>query len=353
MQGILSAAVAADSDLEAEQILAAIGLYPEILKDADVCISHEKFTALWVELVRCSANPSIGLRMAEFAQPSSWDVVGYAVESSPNLNEAMERIVRSVRVLHEEAEMVFEIQGKVARLTHTVLSSPLPLYRAVSDWVVAGIFLLIRRITGVDFVPFKVGFQHRLPEEISAYHRLFRAPVEFNQPINEIVFDSTFLSLPLLKSDPDLGRVLDRYIEVLLANLPTSESFIDSVRREISRELRGGNLDAEMIAKRLGFVSRTLQRKLKESGTSYQELLDETRQSLSIHYLQEQHMTVSEVAFLLGFSEASAFSRAFKRWTGTTPGEFRRALKLTSDKSLIVPDENYNRLAPKSSRFLT
>ncbi|WP_335068727.1 AraC family transcriptional regulator [Nostoc sp.] len=332
VQGILSAALAADSDLEAEQMLAAIGLYPEILKDADVYISHEKFTALWVELVRCSGNPSIGLRMAEFAQPSSWDVVGYAVESSPNLNEAMRRIVRSVRVLHEEAEMAFEIQGKVARLTHAISSSPLPLHRAACDWVVAGIFLLIRRITGVDFVPLKVGFQHSLPEDISAYHRLFRAPVEFDQPINEIVFDSTFLCLPLLKSDPGLGRVLDRYIEDLLAKLPTSGNFIDGVRREISIELRGGNLEVEMIAKRLGFVCRTLQRKLKEAGTSYQELLDQTRQSLSMHYLQEQHMAVSEVAFLLGFSEASAFYRAFKRWTGTTPSEFRRTLKLINDK---------------------
>ncbi|MDF5729485.1 MAG: AraC family transcriptional regulator [Rhizonema sp. PD38] len=141
-----------------------------------------------------------------------------------------------------------------------------------------------------------------------------------------------------MKSDPGLGRILDRYIEVLLAKLPQSGSFIDSVCREISRELRGGNLEVEAITKRLGFVSRTLQRKLKEAGTSYQELLDETRQSLSTHYLQEQHITVSEVAFLLGFSEASAFSRAFKRWTGTTPGEFRRTLKLTNNKSLVVPE---------------
>ena len=332
VQGILSAALAADSELEAEQMLAAIGLYPEILKDADAYISHEKFIALWVELVRCSGNPSIGLRMAEFAQPSSWDVVGYAVETSPDLNEAMRRIVRSVRVLHEEAEMTFEVKGKVARLTHTVPSFPISPYRAACDWVVAGICLLIRRITGADFVPLKVGFQHSLPEDIFTYHRLFGAPLEFNQPVNEIAFDSTFLSSPLLKSYPELGRVLDRYIEELLAKLPHSESFIDSVRREISIELRGGNLEVETIAKRLGFVSRTLQRKLKETGTSYQELLDETRQSLSIHYLQEQHMAVSEVAFLLGFSEASAFHRAFKRWTGATPGEFRRTLKLTNDK---------------------
>ncbi|MDF5733200.1 MAG: AraC family transcriptional regulator [Rhizonema sp. PD38] len=336
VQGILSAALAADSDLEAEQMLAAIGLYPEILEDADVYISHEKITALWVELVRCSGNPSIGLRMAEFTQPSSWDVAGYAVESSPDLNEAMRRIVRSARVLHEEVEMTFEIQGKVARLTHAVSSSPLPLHRPACDWVVAGIFQLIRRITGVDFVPLKVGFQHSLPEDISAYRRLFRAPFEFNRPVNEIVFDSTFLSLPLLKSYPELARVLDRYIEELLAKLPTSESFIDDVRREISIELRGGNLGVETIAKRLGFVPRTLQRKLKETGTSYQELLNEMRRALSIHYLQEQHMTVSEVAFLLGFSEASAFYRAFKHWTGTTPSEFRRTLKLTNDISHIL-----------------
>ncbi|MDF5723612.1 MAG: AraC family transcriptional regulator [Rhizonema sp. PD37] len=331
VQGILSAAQATDSHLEAEQVLPAIRLCPEILKDADEQISSEKFYALWLELVHRSGDRSIGLKMAEFTQPSTWDVVGYAVESSPDLNEAMQRIARSARVLNEEVEMTFEIHGKVARLTHAIPSSPVPLYRALCDWIVAGVFLMIRRMTGVDFVPLKVGFEHSLPEDISVYRQLFRAPVEFDQPVNEIVFDSTFLSTPFLRSYPELGKVLDRYIQELLAKLPQSENLIDSVRREISVELRGGNLGIDTVAKRLGFVSRTLQRKLKEAGTSYQQLVDEMRQSLSIYYLQEEHMAVSEVAFLLGFSETSAFHRAFKRWTGTTPGEFRRTLKLTNE----------------------
>jgi AraC-like DNA-binding protein len=181
-------------------------------------------------------------------------------------------------------------------------------------------------MTGVDWIPLKVGFQYPQPEDVSAYHRLFRAPLEFEQPINFVIFDAALLDQPFPKANPGLFAVLDRYIIELLKKLPRQENIVDSVRQEISDGLRGGDAGLEAIALRLSIAPRTLQRKLKEAGTSHQELLDEMRRELSIHYLQERQMAVCEVAFLLGFSETSAFHRAFKRWTGTTPGEFRRTL---------------------------
>ena len=117
--------------------------------------------------------------------------------------------------------------------------------------------------------------------------------------------------------------ILDRYAAALLAKLPKPESFIECVTQLIAEELHKSEPGIEAISSRLGYAPRTLQRKLKEVGTSYQELLDKTRSQFAIQYLQEEQIAISEIACLLGFSEASAFHRAFKRWTGLSPGEFR------------------------------
>jgi AraC-like DNA-binding protein len=324
VQGILNAAEKAN--LKVEALLNAIGLDSSILQDTDARISHEKFNALWREMTQSSGEEAIGLRIAQLVEPAAFDVVGYAVSSSPTLGEALSRIERYSRLVHEGEKWTLETNGKVARITYTVLGVHIPLPGALCQCVLASIILFSRRLTGLDVVPLRVGFQHQQPEDVSAYRHLFRAPLEFEQPVNFIILDAALLDQPLLKSDPGLCAVLDRYITQLLAKLPHNETIVDSVRREISEGLRGGDPGLEAIALRLSIAPRTLQRKLKEAGTSQQELLDEMRRELSIHYLQERQMAVYEVAFLLGFSETSAFHRAFKRWTGTTPGEFRRTL---------------------------
>jgi AraC-like DNA-binding protein len=304
----------------------AIALDSSILQDTDARISHEQLCLLWEEITRSSGDETIGLRLAEFAEPATFDVIGYAIDTCPNLGEVLSKINRYSRLLHEGGRLSLETNGKIAKITQSVPGIPIPLPGAICQWILANIVLSSRRMTGLDLVPLMVGFQHKQPEDISAYRRLFRAPLEFEQPVNFLVFDATWLEQPLLRSNPGLCAVLNRHAEELLAKLPRKENIVDSVRQEISVGLRGGDPGLDAIAHKLRISSRTLQRKLKEAGTSHQELLDEMRRELSIHYLQERQMAVCEVAFLLGFSETSAFHRAFKRWTGTTPGEFRRTL---------------------------
>jgi AraC-like DNA-binding protein len=313
-------------NLERQTLLSAIGLDLSILEDTDARISHEAVHALWREIIRRSGDEAIGLRLVQLVEPESLDVVGYAAYSSPSLGEALTRFIRYSRLIHEGAKWTLETSGNVCRITHSVPGIHIPLHGAICQWVLATVIVNIRRMTGLDFVPLRVGFQHHQPEDISVYRELFRSPLEFGQSVNFVTFDAAWLNQPLLKSDPGLCALLDRYAEELLAKLPGRESLVDSVRQEISMGLRGGDPGLDAIAQKLGMSPRTLQRKLKEEGTSHQELLDEMRRELSIHYLQERQMAVYEVAFLLGFSETSAFHRAFKRWTGTTPGEFRRTL---------------------------
>jgi AraC-like DNA-binding protein len=133
------------------------------------------------------------------------------------------------------------------------------------------------------------------------------------------------LSFAITKADPGLCAVLDRHAETLIAKHSPNDSLVERVRALIKDELSGGNASLERIADSLSMSGRTLQRKLRDHGTSHQELLDQMRRDLAMRYLREPDLAICEVAYLLGFSESSALHRAFKRWTGKTPNEFRRA----------------------------
>lgn len=326
VQAILEAA--GHCGLKADDILAVLKLPPSCLEDVDGRISHERFCALWQAItLRADHLQSncIGLQMAAAAKPKTFDVLGYAMHSSANLAEAFERLVRYSRLRHTGAEFTFEVQDDVARIAMAIPSTALPSNNAMGEWVGANFVLLSRHLTGLDLVPLQMGFQHHKPEDLSAYHRLFRAPLAFDQPVNEMRLDAALIQRPLVQADPGLSSILDRHAEELLARLPQSENLLDSVNRLMSKGLRGGDPSLTVIAQQLGYAPRTLQRKLEEAGTSYHTLLDEMRRELSIYYLREANIAVSEVAFLLGFSETSAFHRAFRRWMGVSPGEFRRS----------------------------
>ncbi|NJM71599.1 MAG: AraC family transcriptional regulator [Scytonema sp. RU_4_4] len=319
VQGILDAA--RHCHVPIEKVIAAIGLNPNWFDDLDRRISHEMLCAMWQEITRRSGDPCIGLRLPEFSQPLH--IFGYAILNSPNLGRALERMGQYVRLVHTGVELTLTIEGNIARFTHDIPGSPVRLPVALSQWVLATIVWRFRQATGKDWVPLQVKFQHPQPTDISAYRNLFRAPLGFNHPVDELVLDAELLKLPLLKADPALEVILDRHVRELLANLPKNNTFLDSVRWAIHEGLRCGDVGMEGISQRLAYSPRTFQRKLKEAGTSYTGLLEEMRQQLSVYYLREQSLAVSEIAFLLGFSENSAFHHAFKRWTGLSPGEFR------------------------------
>jgi AraC-like DNA-binding protein len=322
VQGVVSAAQKVG--LNVDDLLSKVNLDASILLQIDARISHQQLCALWQEILDQTGEEAIGLRLAVCAQPATYDVLDYALDCSPNLGEALSRLGRYIRLIHESSTVTLETDGTVARLTHAVVGVYPPLPTVGYQWVMAHLVRKIRRMTGLAFVPLKVEFQQPQPASSSAYRQFFQAPVYFAQPTNELCFDAKLLQQPLLQSNQGLFTVLDRYATELLAKLPQSSSIANQIQRELLLRLQGGDLRLEAIAQTLKLSPRTLQRRLRETGTSYQVLLDETRRELAIYYLQKQQVGAYELTFLLGFSETSAFHRAFKRWTGKTAAEFRR-----------------------------
>jgi AraC-like DNA-binding protein len=170
-----------------------------------------------------------------------------------------------------------------------------------------------------------VCFEHRQPGAVAAHKRIFQAPVRFSTTRTELVFEARLLALRIPEADPALAELLQRNAQALLGTSCNGNTVADAVRRAIAETSGPGELTLSAIARKLGTGARTLQRRLHEEGSSFHQLVHETRSTLAQNYLRKHNLAICEIAYLLGFSQPSAFHRAFQRWTGVTPRAFRNS----------------------------
>jgi AraC-like DNA-binding protein len=194
--------------------------------------------------------------------------------------------------------------------------------RHVAEFIVAAWLVVARQATGRHLVPIEASFRHAAPGDLTEHRRFFGARVRFGGAANGLVLPRRLLDLPLVAAEPGLTAVLERHMRTLAERMPTVESLSARVRQIVAGALPEA-LGEEAVARRLRISRRTLQRQLAVEGTSFRAVFDALRRDLATRYLHEREIGVAEVAFLLGFSEASAFHRAFRRWCGTTPASFR------------------------------
>ncbi len=315
---------AAARGVAARDLYHAAGVSPEGLDDPDRRIPFAQVVALYEKGAKLTKDESFGLHVGETVDPTAFDVLGYSVINSSTLGEGIDRAVRYNSIWTNGSYLSIEKGSAVTRVGYGYLDESIIERRHDTEMTFAALASLSRNVTNADVSPVRVRFQHDRPAVTGEHARIFKCPVEFNARSNEYFVESSALTLPIVKADPGLCAVLDRHAEALIEKYPRSDNLVERVRAMIKDELSGGNASIERIADTLSMSSRTLQRKLREQGTSHQELLDQMRKDLAMRYLQEREMAICEVAYLLGFSESSALHRAFKRWTGQTPNEFRR-----------------------------
>jgi AraC-like DNA-binding protein len=183
---------------------------------------------------------------------------------------------------------------------------------------------MIRLMAGSGWAPVEVEFEHPAPAQAAEHARVFGAPVSFGRTTNAFVVEHEFCGRQVPAADERLYPILREYLDRALAEVPPEDSLLTSVRRAIGESMRHGDPTLTQVARSIAAGPRTLRRRLKEYGVDFKGLVDDTRRRLSLRYLQDQNHTLTEVAYLLGYSEVSAFNRAFKRWTGSTPAEYRR-----------------------------
>jgi len=187
----------------------------------------------------------------------------------------------------------------------------------------------LRMMVGSDWTPAEVQFEHQAPSDISEHLRIFGSPVLFGRDSNALFLERALLDRQVPAADQRLYRILTQYLDRVLSEIPTENDPIAQIRKIIAATIRDGEPRLTDIAKKAAMSPRTLERKLKDEGTGFKKLVDDTRRRFALAYLRDGKNTLTEIAFLLGYSEVSAFNRAFKRWTGKTPSEQRRAFGST------------------------
>lgn len=300
-----------------------VDLDSSLVNDPDDRIPFAQLVALYEKAAQLTGDKNFGLHIGQSVDPKVFDVVGYSALNSPTLGDAFARVARYHSIWTDGATFTLETANETSAIVYRYLE-PLPEHRQDSEMTLATVTTLCRNIASPDFTPAAIEFQHEEPADISEHQRLFRCPIKFNAPLNKLYFESSCLSLPIEKADASLCALLDRHAEEMLAKFPPRDSLVEQVRSIIASEFRGGDPSLEHVAEQLRMTPRTLQRKLHELGTSHNELVEQMRCQLAMRYLREREMAICEVAYLLGFSESSSFHRAFKRWTGLTPKEFRK-----------------------------
>jgi AraC-like DNA-binding protein len=278
---------------------------------------------LFVAAREVSRDPGIALRLAEQVQPETWEMLGYVIKSSGTLGDALLRAGRYLRLLSDATELSLHVEGERAILLHRNPYPELKLPEG-AEFVLAAVTTIGGHLSGRRLAPLEVRFQHAAPADTSIHARVFRAPVRFRQPHNALVIDEAVLHVPIGSRDPRLCTLLERQAAQLLATLPEPRRFTRAVEEIVATELHEGRIDAVHVATRLGIHPKTLSRRLKAEGTSHRRLVEDVRRDLAERYLSVSDKTVTEVAFLLGYSDASAFHKAFVRWKGVGPDVYRR-----------------------------
>lgn len=287
-------------------------------------MDHEAFLRLLERVEEVSPSPTLGLQAAEYIHAGHFGILGYLAMSSTTLADALQYLNRYGRLFHNLHEIRTRTVGADVVLSWTVF--PVDYHPLFTELSLATMVAFVRQLVNAPMALSRVQFVHPLQGDKADYERFFGCPVAFGQPQVELQFPLTMLGLPLRQPDATLLNILEQQAAQVLAGLPREDIWLQQVRLHIVRLCREGNPTLEAVADALHLTPRTLQRRLALHELKFQPLLDETRYKLAAQYLSDPNLQLVDVAFLLGFSDQSSMTRAFKRWSGETPHAMRERL---------------------------
>lgn len=307
--------------VDAAAVLSEAGFCKDDFRDPNGRLPAEASARLWRAAVAHTGDPAFGLEAARYVRQTTFHGLGVAVLASATLRDAMNRLVRYNRLVSDASELFLEIGARHAALCLRPRSGAEKPPYEVADAVMALITRTCRLVTNRNFALDEVRCRRPLPSDVWPYERLYRCPVRFDAPEDTLVFDVALLDQALVMANPELARHNDEAVRAYLARVDQG-SVVDQVRSQLAGRL-ADRPSPQLVARSLGMSQRSMQRRLHEHGTSYETVLGEVRKELACAYLREGRYAVAELAFMLGFEDASAFARAFRRWTGMSPSTYR------------------------------
>jgi len=308
--------------INSDEFLQSLGIDPALVKSPDGYIPIETYLRIEEAAAEHTQDPYFGLHMGEFAEPGSWSILGYLMMNCRTLGEAFEKSGRYSRVIGNLIEGEAQFRINKIRVISTVPPYAPKMPRYCFESAFASGVRMMRTLTGLELNPSEVTFIYSQPESTAEYERFFRCPVLFEHKYNSMSIETKLLSTPILLPNPELLDYFENYAQKFIAQMDRKDEYTQAVMRIILEKLDTENLNIKQVAKEMSVSVRTLQNRLKAEGVIFSDLLTDVRQQLAQKYLQENY-SVEEITYLLGFSEPSVFRKAFKRWQGITPRQYR------------------------------
>lgn len=279
---------------------------------------------LWKHSVEVTGDPCFGLWAGKHVRPTTFHALGYSWLASRTLHGSLDRLCRYVHVISTAPfTLSLDADGDLFILTETITDPDHAFDKTAGDAFVAAVLELCREATDTHFAPVSVELDHEDYGRPGDYVEALSCPVTFEADAIKMIFDREALDRRLPGENAELARANDKVAEAYLQALEPHK-VASEVRELLLALLPSGKSNQTTIAQRMNRSLSTLQRQLQNEGTSYQQIRDDTRSSLAQEYVRDHDLTLSQIAYMLGFSDQSNFSRAFKRWTGATPRDFRR-----------------------------
>lgn len=309
-------------EVDINQLLPESGIAPEALKSPDVRVPVENYILLEEKAAEKIGDPCFGLHMGQYAEAGNWSILGYMMLNCSSIIEAFHKAARYSVIIGNliRGEMCMDSGRIIIQLSEP--SDAPRISEHCYEGFLSSLIKIARNLTGAEVSPLEVGLKSFKIEFLEEYQRVFGKAVIFTDKGNYMIFDKKTADLPALLPNRKLVEYFENYAMEFLAENEASKSFTNKTKKLILSFMDSEDLSVNKAAKALNISGRTLQAYLKKEGTEFRILLRETREQLARKYLSENY-SVDDITYLLGFSDASAFRKAFKKWVGMTPGEYR------------------------------
>lgn len=321
--------------VDTDRITQAVGIDPATLTDPDGRIEIRQMQQVWREIIAATGDPAFALKLGELVNPVTVGTLAYVMMHCATLGRAFKKLCEYQDIVCEGVRTTGRLTqsatfGAVYELTLDLISPAIIYPEYVLNSELSIYLSAIRALIGLAISPLEVRFVYPRPLDTREHERVFTpARLVFDAPATALVLNAALLETPILNANPSLFTLFTQHADALLAKL-RAPSLTSRVKREILTLLKGEEPTLAVVADRLNMGVRTLQLHLKDEAITYQQVLDDVRKTLAVEHLREPHLSTTDIAYLLGFAEPSVFYRSFKKWTGETPGAFRRGTTVRS-----------------------
>ena len=307
-----------------EEVIKYAGVNPLILLSPDNRLSGFEAQKIIETAIRLTNDENLGLHQGEHLSKGFSNILGYVLMNCSTLKECWTKYCRYEKIIYSTSISDFQIINNYAVLSNITLDKALESNRQFSEFKISGMLSYIKLLSNENLQLHEVHFTHSKPSNISEYERIFQCKVCFEKSSNTLIFDRELLNISVIEPNEKLLLLFEKNAEEVLKTF-NDNTYANMVTEILLEEIKKCNLPSiENISKKLLLSVRSLQLYLHKEDTSYIKLVQKTRKDMAEKYLNDRTISIDEITYILGFSETSAFHRAFKNWTGVTPTQFRK-----------------------------